>query len=130
MYEAHLTDDPCISIVSAITNGNAHRRAFECIELVMFWYYNEHSLVSNQCFVLKVFAFYGTRKTRFQDIVRLPVRLSYIVPSACSDSDIEVEDEMLDEDDDVLDPDFQLNLPDDLIPTSSGNKLNNWNLLT
>ena len=41
------------------------------------------------------------------------------------DSDMEVEDDALDdvlleEDDDDLDPDFFLNLPEDLTPTTSG----------
>ena len=67
--------------------------------------------------------FYSSaRRTRQQ------TRTCYIVPPSCSDSDIEVEADMLDDDvlddvlddDDSLDPDFLLNLPDDLTPTSSG----------
>ena len=46
-------------------------------------------------------------------------RTGYIVAPTCSDSDMEVEDDVL-EDDDSLDPDFLLNLPDDLTPTTSG----------
>lgn len=46
----------------------------------------------------------------------------FLIPASCDDSDIEVEDDALDDvfDDDTLDPDFLLNLPDDLTPTASG----------
>ena len=42
---------------------------------------------------------------------------------------MEVEDDVLDdvlEDDDSLDPDFLLNLPDDLTPTTSGKQWNQY----
>ena len=53
-------------------------------------------------------------------------RTHYLLPP-CSDSDMEVEDDALDDmldDDDTLDPDILLNLPDDLTPTTSGKQ---WN---
>ena len=46
-----------------------------------------------------------------------------MVPPNCCDSDIELEDDD-DLDDEALDPEFFLNLPDDLIPTASGKQ---WN---
>ena len=83
--------------------------------------------------------FYGSaRRTRQQT----RTRTGYFVPPTCSDSDIKVQDyvldgmldededddsletdylfDVLDDDDDSLDPDFQLNNPDDLTPKSSG----------
>lgn len=53
-----------------------------------------------------------------------PASTDYILPPT-HDSDMEVEDDALDdvlleEDDDDLDPDFLLNLPEDLTPTTSG----------
>ena len=66
-------------------------------------------------------SFYGrVRRTHLQTMDNHQARASYIVPPACGDSDMEIEDEVLDEDDDVLDPDYLLNIPDDLIPTPSG----------
>lgn len=47
----------------------------------------------------------------------------WVAPQTSADSDIEVEDELLEEamDDDSLDPDFLLNMNvDDLTPTASG----------
>ena len=45
----------------------------------------------------------------------------YIMPNDCGDSDIEVEDELEDIDDDDLDPDFLMDLNEDLLtPTASG----------
>ena len=47
----------------------------------------------------------------------------YVMPNDCADSDMEVEDDLDEEafDDDVLDPDFFLDLNEDqLTPTASG----------
>lgn len=59
------------------------------------------------------------RSTSTQDTART----QYLLPPT-QDSDMEVEDDALEdmllEDDDALDPDFLLNLPDDLTPTTSG----------
>ena len=55
-------------------------------------------------------SFYGrVRRTHLQTMDNHQARASYIVPPACGDSDMEIEDEVLDEDDDVLDPDYLLN---------------------
>ena len=60
------------------------------------------------------------RSTSAQD----PGRTQYLLPPT-QDSDMEVEEDalddmLLDEDDDNLDPDFLLNLPEDLTPTTLG----------
>ena len=45
----------------------------------------------------------------------------FLIPPTCGDSDMEIEeDEDEDIDDDTLDPDFLLNLTDNLTPTTSG----------
>ena len=53
-----------------------------------------------------------------------PGSAQYLLPPT-QDSDMEVDDDalddlLLDQNDDDLDPDFLLNLPDDVTPTSSG----------
>ena len=58
---------------------------------------------------------------------REDVQSQYLIPP-CEDSDMELEEDVLDDildGDDTLDPDFILNLPDDLTPTASGKQ---WNL--
>lgn len=51
-------------------------------------------------------------------------RSKYLVPLACEDIDLEIDDDNIEEalvDDDLLGPDFLLDLPDDdLTPTASG----------
>ena len=49
----------------------------------------------------------------------------FLIPPTCADSDMEVEVDALDDAFDCEpDPDFLLNLPDDLTPTTSGKQ---WN---
>lgn len=68
----------------------------------------------------------GARRTRQQDQREKDTHSYFLIPPNCSDSDMEVEDDALDEilDEDSLDPDFLLNLPDDLTSTASGNQRN------
>ena len=46
----------------------------------------------------------------------------FLIPATCADSDLDVDDDILEDamDDDTLDSDFLLDLPDDLTPTVSG----------
>ena len=60
----------------------------------------------------------------------------FVIPDNCGDSDIELDDDVLDEayDDDVLDPDFLLNVQDDDLahdsaPSTSGKHLNSCKCL-
>lgn len=74
--------------------------------------------------LFEVSTFYS--QTRRATLDEMSTQTQCLLPP-CSDSDMEVEDDALDDmldDDDALDPDFLLNVPDYLTPTTSGTQ---WN---